>query len=177
MHLILSFILVAILVASTLGGACSGGVQVCCGSSSVGCSGNYCKACCNGVCGCFYYRSGTCSSSQTPCVDVNNPDYPIRDGNCNYRYVPSPTTTRAPNNSTNGIYGPIDSFDRPGRDLVGQPITASSAQDCQTKCYRNRRCLSWAFDSCGTSCWLKSSSPAKAVNSCRKSGVITASRN
>lgn len=49
--------------------ACSGGVNVCCGSASVSCSGQYCKACCGKRCGCFRYRGSSCGSD-FPCVDV-----------------------------------------------------------------------------------------------------------
>ncbi|GAB1738934.1 hypothetical protein NU219Hw_g3707t1 [Hortaea werneckii] len=65
-------------------GSCSGGVSVCCGSASVGCSGDICKACCGNTCGCFYKKGSKCSSdsSEVPCVNVNEPDFAVTDGEC-----------------------------------------------------------------------------------------------
>ncbi|KAI7240832.1 hypothetical protein KC330_g1071 [Hortaea werneckii] len=65
-------------------GSCSGGVSVCCGSASVGCSGDICKACCGNKCGCFYKKGSKCSSdsSEVPCVNVNQPDFAVTDGEC-----------------------------------------------------------------------------------------------
>ncbi|GAB1725427.1 hypothetical protein NU195Hw_g1835t1 [Hortaea werneckii] len=65
-------------------GSCSGGVSVCCGSASVGCSGDICKACCGNTCGCFYKKGSKCSSdsSEVPCVNVNQPDFAVTNGEC-----------------------------------------------------------------------------------------------
>ncbi|KAI6835094.1 hypothetical protein KC340_g16095 [Hortaea werneckii] len=65
-------------------GSCSGGVSVCCGSASVGCSGDICKACCGNNCGCFYKKGSKCSSdsSEVPCVNINQPDFAVTDGEC-----------------------------------------------------------------------------------------------
>ncbi|PWN25388.1 hypothetical protein BDZ90DRAFT_281601 [Jaminaea rosea] len=62
-------------------GACSGGINVCCSSSSVSCSGNVCKACCNGTCGCFYSKGSSCGSN-FPCTDVTKPDFATTNGQC-----------------------------------------------------------------------------------------------
>ncbi|PRP79583.1 cathepsin L precursor [Planoprotostelium fungivorum] len=74
-----------------------------------------------------------------------------------------------------GQYGPIEQIDRPGGDI--QVGTASSAQDCQTQCYQNNDCTTWAFDSCGNTCWLKNGDLNAYQADCRVSGVITANRN
>ncbi|KAI6905259.1 hypothetical protein KC318_g5145 [Hortaea werneckii] len=65
-------------------GSCSGGVSVCCGSASVGCSGDICKACCGNNCGCFYKKGSECSSDsdEVPCVDINQPDFALTNGEC-----------------------------------------------------------------------------------------------
>lgn len=70
------------LAAFTSANACSGGVNVCCGSGSVGCSGSICKACCGSTCGCFYKKSGGCNTQTTPCVDVY---VELLDGLCSIR--------------------------------------------------------------------------------------------
>ncbi|RMY99354.1 hypothetical protein D0864_04073 [Hortaea werneckii] len=59
-------------------------VSVCCGSASVGCSGDICKACCGNTCGCFYKKGSHCSSdsSEVPCVNVNQPDFAVTNGEC-----------------------------------------------------------------------------------------------
>jgi len=81
------------------------------------------------------------------------------------------------NNNNSTQYGPIDTnTDRGGEDLPNQPIQASNPKDCQAKCFQNNDCKSWAMDSCGTNCWLKSGQPSKAAASCRASGIITANR-
>jgi len=76
-----------------------------------------------------------------------------------------------------GKYGRIENSDRPGEDLNGQPIQAGNVDDCQAKCFQNNDCKSWAFDSCGNNCWLKSGTPGAVGAGCRQSGIITAGRN
>ncbi|KAI7215544.1 hypothetical protein KC333_g5385 [Hortaea werneckii] len=80
-------------------GSCSGGVSVCCGSASVGCSGDICKACCGNNCGCFYKKGSKCSSdsSEVPCVNVNQPDFAVTDGEC-----VAPTDSSADDSSSEG---------------------------------------------------------------------------
>jgi len=72
----------------------------------------------------------------------------------------------------NNNYGSMEDGDRPGADLAGQPQSASNANDCQKRCYDNQACGSWAFDTCGSNCWLKSGQVAKRAANCRKSGSI-----
>ncbi|PRP74051.1 putative glucan 1,3-beta-glucosidase [Planoprotostelium fungivorum] len=84
------------------------------------------------------------------------------------------------NNGNNGNtqWGPIDqNVDRGGLDLPNQPGTASSAGDCQTQCYNNNNCQSWAFDSCGKNCWLKGGLPNPVAAGCRASGTINGRGN
>ncbi|PRP84626.1 putative glucan 1,3-beta-glucosidase [Planoprotostelium fungivorum] len=79
------------------------------------------------------------------------------------------------NNNGNGNtqWGPVEvNTDRGGQDLAGMPVQASNIGDCQAKCYNNKDCQSWAFDSCGTNCWLKNGKPGSGPANCRASGTI-----
>ncbi|TKA26693.1 hypothetical protein B0A50_04801 [Salinomyces thailandicus] len=68
----------------TAAGSCASGVSVCCGSASVKCVNDICKACCGSTCGCWYSRGNKCSSdsSVVPCVDLANPDFALTNGEC-----------------------------------------------------------------------------------------------
>jgi len=88
-----------------------------------------------------------------------------------------PTGCTSPDGgSRNTDYGPIENNDRWGGELAGQPIKAGNAEDCQSKCFYNDQCRSWAYDTCGDNCWLKSSTPGSVAAGCRASGAITANR-
>jgi len=81
------------------------------------------------------------------------------------------------NGDRDGQYGRIEKGDRWGGDIGSE--TASNAEDCQAKCFRNNDCKVWAFDTCGNSCWLKNGG-ANGVDrnaKCRVCGTITANRN
>jgi len=77
----------------------------------------------------------------------------------------------------NGSLGPIDKQDRYGADLQGitNPVSATGASDCQKQCHNTNGCVAWAFDTCGTNCWLKKSGSTTKANSCRVSGVLKSS--
>ncbi|PRP74863.1 putative glucan 1,3-beta-glucosidase [Planoprotostelium fungivorum] len=77
------------------------------------------------------------------------------------------------NNNGNTQWGSVEvNVDRGGLDLPNQPVSASSVGDCQSKCYNNQACQAWAFDSCGTNCWLKGGLPTPGAGNCRTSGTI-----
>lgn len=60
-------------------------------------------------------------------------------------------------------------YDRSGSDLPNMPITAASVHACSYQCGLDARCKSFAFDTCGTACWLKSDVPNPTFRSCRVS--------
>ena len=67
-------------------------------------------------------------------------------------------------------------FDRPGGDYQNSPVASGDPADCALVCERDRRCRSWTFSyptdvSKGAECWLKSSVPARAPDTCCVSGV------
>jgi hypothetical protein len=66
------------------------------------------------------------------------------------------------------------STDRPGSDLPGMPILASSRTNCHDQCAANLQCRAWMFigTSAGTKCHLKSQVPNAVTTSGRTSGVI-----
>jgi len=75
----------------------------------------------------------------------------------------------------NGKYGPIQMK----KDAVGSDLTyttASNVDDCQSKCFDNRQCTVFSFDTCGNGCWLKTGNPGTSSNDCRATGKITANR-
>jgi len=73
-----------------------------------------------------------------------------------------------------GGKGPIENADRPGMDLPNMPVQASSSKDCQNKCAARNDCDTWAFDTCGTRCWLKRGKPGVWGDAnCRQSGILT----
>ncbi|PRP86477.1 hypothetical protein PROFUN_05259 [Planoprotostelium fungivorum] len=85
------------------------------------------------------------------------------------------------NNNNNGggdstEYGTIEQGDRWGGDIA--QTTASSAKDCQKKCFDNSQCKVWSFESCVTkNCYLKadnanslSSVPCIASGSIKRNG-------
>jgi len=63
-----------------------------------------------------------------------------------------------------------------GIDLWGSDYTQATTPDasaCQTLCKKDQRCKAWAFDTCGTTCWLKDPAPEpRDGGSCRTSGVV-----
>ncbi|PRP89136.1 cathepsin L precursor [Planoprotostelium fungivorum] len=73
-------------------------------------------------------------------------------------------------------YGPIEMGDRWGGDLPNQPLQAGSAEECQSSCFYNDQCNSWAYNTCGRECWLKGSTPGAVPANCRAGGIITAQR-
>ncbi|PRP74648.1 esterase, SGNH hydrolase-type [Planoprotostelium fungivorum] len=68
-----------------------------------------------------------------------------------------------------GSHGPIEFIDRPMNDLPNGLISASSPADCQNRCFARSDCQVWAFDTCGTRCWLKSAASTGVPSICRAS--------
>jgi len=69
------------------------------------------------------------------------------------------------------LSGEIDQgVDRLGADL-GAPVDAKSSQDCRAKCIAEPKCQTWAFDICGTHCWLKGKTSTTVSDGCRSSGL------
>jgi len=121
-------------------------------------------------CGC---SGGECCSQWGYCGTTD--DYCSRDQGCKEGCHGDDNNNH---NNGKGQYGPIETGDRPGGDLPGSPIQASSSQDCQTKCFNENSCTAWAFETCGNRCWLKSGNlNINLGQDCRESGVITAKRN
>jgi len=82
------------------------------------------------------------------------------------------------NNNNNGgggnnNMGSIDNGDRWGGDF--SVTTATSAQDCQKKCYDNAECKVWAYENCvSKTCYFKNASAKELQGNvpCTNSGVI-----
>jgi len=80
-----------------------------------------------------------------------------------------PEPTHAPTPSPE-----IETGDRPGGDLPGMPFRMIDVQECIKLCKYIKECKSWAFESCGTRCWLKGEVPALVPGiDCRQSGIVT----
>jgi len=62
-----------------------------------------------------------------------------------------------------------------GKDIYGNDynqVQLSNYQQCQARCQSESQCKAWAFETCGTTCWLKSVATQPIDGgSCRTSGV------
>ncbi|PRP73336.1 hypothetical protein PROFUN_16847, partial [Planoprotostelium fungivorum] len=114
----------------------------------------------------------------TQSAPIYNSNYGFQEGAQNDIFVGGNSNNNGTNNggSNNGgntQLGSVDqNTDRSGQDMPNMPIQASNVGDCQSKCYNNQDCQSWAFDSCGTNCWLKNGQPTAGGGGCRTSGTI-----
>lgn len=66
-----------------------------------------------------------------------------------------------------------EGYDRAFADLPNMPVTANDVQACSDLCRLEVKCKSFAFDTCGTRCWLKGDVPYPTGAGCRVSLQLT----
>jgi len=119
-----------------------------------------------------YSTGGSCSDVEFSVEkDDNKPTNPPTK-----QPTSAPSTTKGNDNTATAISYLIENGDRWGGDLPNMPVRASSSQDCQFQCFYNNDCKAWAFDSCGSDCWLKNSVSDRFDSDCRTTGTILGSR-
>lgn len=101
--------------------------------------------------------SQTVDSCQVLCAgrtDCAAYTFTAANGNCFLKSrVPTATTCKT---CWSGVKKSLEAnTDRPGANLAGMPVTATSAADCQRQCVGRSDCLAFTFVPTGSACWLK----------------------
>jgi len=84
----------------------------------------------------------------------------------------SSSSSTGSSSTSGGDKGTSQKGDRPGGDI--ETVSASSIEECQSKCFARSDCKAWAFDTCQKqNCWLKDGSTKRnATVACRQTGAI-----